>query len=286
MLRLFASLRNRKTARSAATSGLTRRRALGALAAFALAAPLSAGAFAAEPASSITVFAAASLREAFTAAAPAFTAKSGVAVVFDFAGSDALETQIASGAPADVFASANQAQMKKAADAGLLAGDPQVFARNRLVVIVPKDNPAKLASAADLARKGVKVVLAAPTVPVGNYARIAFANLAKRPAYGADFSTRVQANVVSEEIDVKAVATKVSLGEADAGVVYATDVTPALAAGVQVLAFPADSAPEAVYPLAVVRASKNADAARAFVTFILSPEGQGYLKARGFITGS
>ena len=85
---------------------------------------------------------------------------------------------------------------------------------------------------------------------------------------------------------MKAVATKVALGEADAGVVYATDVTPALAGSVQVLAFPPDSAPEAVYPIAVVRASKNADAARAFVTFVLSPEGQSYLKARGFIAGS
>ncbi|MFY9779976.1 MAG: molybdate ABC transporter substrate-binding protein [Candidatus Baltobacteraceae bacterium] len=265
-----------------------RRRVLGALLAFAAAVPLAVcgRASAAQPAPPITVFAAASLHEAFTAAAPAFTAKTGIAVVFDFAGSDTLETQIAAGAPADVFASANQAQMKKAGDAGLLAGDPQVFARNRLVVIVPKDDPAKIASPADLGRKGVKLVLAAPTVPVGNYARVAFANLAKLPGYGADFAARVEANAVSEELDVKAVATKVALGEADAGVVYATDVTPALAGSVQVLAFPPDSAPEAVYPIAVVRASKNADAARAFVTFVLSPEGQSYLKARGFIAGS
>ncbi len=264
-----------------------RRRVVGTLLALAVALPVSVAgnAFAAAPTSSITVFAAASLREAFTAAAPAFTAKTGVNVVFNFGGSDTLETQIESGAPADVFASANQTQMKKAVDDGMIAGDPQVFARNRLVVIVPKDNPAKIASVADLARKGVKVVLAAATVPVGNYARVAFANLAKQPAYGADFVSRVQANVVSEEVDVKAVATKVSLGEGDAGVVYTTDVTPALAPSVAVLAFPPNAAPEAVYPLAVVRASKNADAARAFLTFVLSPEGQGYLKQRGFITG-
>jgi molybdate transport system substrate-binding protein len=265
---------------------MNRRRALGALLAFTLAAPSAAGlpAGAATTGPTITVFAAASLHEAFTAAAPAFTAKSGVNVVFDFGGSDTLETQIAAGAPADVFASANQAQMKKAADASLLAGDPQVFARNRLVIIVPKGNPAKVASAQDLGRKGVKVVLADPTVPVGNYARVAFANLAKLPEYGADFPASVTANVVSEELDVKAVATKVSLGEADAGVVYATDVTPALAGSVQVIAFPPDSAPEAVYPIAVVRATKNADAARAFVSFVLSPDGQGYLKQRGFIS--
>jgi molybdate transport system substrate-binding protein len=244
----------------------------------AAAAPASAA-----PAPSITVFAAASLREAFSAAAPAFKAKTGFDVVFNFGGSDALETQIAAGAPADVFASADQTQMQKAVDAGLLAGDPQVFARNRLVVIVPKDNPGKIARLGDLARSGVKVVLAAPSVPVGNYARIAFANLAKVPPYGSDFEGRVEANVVSNETDVKAVAAKVSLGEADAGVVYATDVTPALANSVQIIAFPDDSAPQAVYPIAVVRASQHADAARAFVSFLLSPEGRGYLRTRGFI---
>ena len=163
----------------------------------ALAAFESAG-VAADTTSSITVFAAASLREAFDAAAPAFTGKTGIKVAYDFAGSDTLETQIAQGAPADVFASANQAQMKKSADAGLIAGDTQIFARNQLVVIVPRDDPASIASVGDLGRKGLKVVLAAAGVPVGDYARIAFANLSKNPAYGADFAGRVQANVVSE----------------------------------------------------------------------------------------
>jgi molybdate transport system substrate-binding protein len=248
----------------------------------ALAAFESAG-VAADTTSSITVFAAASLREAFDAAAPAFTGKTGIKVAYDFAGSDTLETQIAQAAPADVFASANQAQMKKAVDAGLIAGDPQIFARNRLVVVVPKDDPASVGSVADLGRKGVKVVLAAAGVPVGDYARVAFANLSKNPAYGADFGGRVQANVVSEEVDVKAVATKVSLGEADAGVVYATDVTPALAGTLRTVAFPPGAAPEAVYPIAVVKASNHADAAKLFVEFMLSSQGRGFLEQRGFI---
>ncbi len=229
----------------------------------------------------ITVFAAASLREAFTAAQPDFTRKTGVAVTFSFAGSDTLAAQIAQGAPADVFASANQIQMKKTAAAGLLAGDPTTFARNHLVVIVPKTNPGKVTAVADLGRPGVKVVLADPTVPVGNYARTAFKNLGGTSGYPADFAAAVEKNVVSNELDVKAVATKISLGEGDAGVVYATDVTPAIAANVTTIDFPPGTAPEATYPIAVLKAARNAAGAQAFVDFVLH-DGQTYLKARGF----
>jgi molybdate transport system substrate-binding protein len=242
-------------------------------------------AFAAETGTSIAVFAAASLRESFEAAAPAFTAKTGTKVTFSFAGSDTLETQIAEGAPADVFASANKAQIQKALDAGLLSGDPRIFARNQLVIVIPKDNPGRVKSALDLGRGGVRVVLAAPTVPVGNYARTAFTNLSKLPEYGAQFAQAVNANVVSNEVDVKAVVTKISLGEGDAGVSYLTDVTPAVAKSVSTVAFPAGAAPEAVYPIAVVKATKSPDAAKAFIDFILSPEGQVFLKERGFIAG-
>ena len=149
------------------------------------------------------------------------------------------------------------------------------------MVIVPVKGSA-VATVADLAKKGAKVVLAAPTVPVGKYARQTFANLAKDAAYGADFAARVQANVVSEEMDVKAVATKISLGEGDAGVVYATDVTPRLAPTVRVLRFPAGAAPEATYPIAVTKNPPNAGGARAFVQFITSPAGLSFLKVRGF----
>lgn len=240
-------------------------------------------AVAADPGAAITVFAAASLRESFEAAAPVFTTKTGTKVTFNFAGSDTLAAQIAQGAPADVFASANQSQMNKLRDAGLLAGDPRVFVRNVLVTIVPKGNPGHIAGIVDLAKPGVRLVVAAPTVPVGGYARTTFANLSKLPAYGAQFADAVAANVVSNEIDVKAVVTKVLLGEADAGVCYGTDVTPAVAKATATLVFPPGSAPEAVYPIAVVKASANAAAAKAFIEYVLSPEGQAFLKDRGFL---
>jgi molybdate transport system substrate-binding protein len=241
------------------------------------------GVRAADAAAPLSVFAAASLRESFEAAAPAFTSKTGTKVTFNFGGSDTLETQIAEGAPADVFASANKTQMQKADDAGLLAGEPRVFARNQLVVVVPKNNPGHVSSAKDLGRSGVRIVLAAPTVPVGSYARATFANLTKLPEYGAGFEQAVTANVVSNEVDVKAVVTKISLGEADAGVCYVTDVTPSVARSVSTIAFPAGAAPEATYPIAIVKATKNTAAAQAFIDFILSPDGQAFLKDRGFI---
>ncbi len=239
-------------------------------------APLAVAAAAEKPV--VTVFAAASLREAFDAAAPAFTKRTGYPVRFSYGGSDTLATQLRQGAPADVFVSANEAQLSRVAD---LVAAPRTLARNRLVVVAPK-NDDRVAALADLAKPGVKLVLAASTVPVGAYARQALANLAKDPSYGADYATRAGANVVSEETDVKAVATKIALGEADAGVVYATDVTPALAPKVRVLRFPPGAAPEAIYPIAVVKSAPNADGARAFADFITSPAGLAFLKARGF----
>jgi molybdate transport system substrate-binding protein len=234
-------------------------------------------------ADSITVFAAASLREAFEAAAPAFTKKTGTAVTFDFGGSDMLATQLLQAAPASVFASANEAQMKRIADAGLLAAPARTFARNRLVVITPKANARGVNALADLARPGVVVVLAAATVPVGAYARATFAKLDGRAGYGADFGQAVEKNVVSNELDVKAVATKIALGEADAGIVYASDVTPAIADKVRVVRLPLEAATDAAYPIAALAAAPNPAAARAFVNFMLG-DGQRYLKDRGFLS--
>jgi molybdate transport system substrate-binding protein len=242
--------------------------------------PLVAGPVAAQG-GKITVFAAASLREAFEAAAPAFTRKTGTAVTFNFGGSDTLATQIKQGAPADVFASANEAQMKALGDAGMLAGAPKTFARNRLVMIVPKANPAKITALAGLAKAGTKVVLGAPTVPVGSYARDTFKKLSGN-GFPADFAAAVEKNVVSNELDVKAVATKIALGEGDAGIVYSTDVTPDFASKVDVVALPTGASPDAVYPIAVVKGAPNASGAQSFVDFVLS-DGQAYLKARGFI---
>lgn len=230
-----------------------------------------------QPKAAVTVSAAASLREAFEAAAPQFTAHTGYTVRYDFGGSDMLAAQLLNGAPADVFAAANAAQMERVAT---LTEAPRTLAKNRLVVIAPRRDDA-VRTLGDLGKRGVRLVIAAPTVPVGAYSRAAFARLEGDPAYGAGFAARVEANVVSQETDVKAIAAKVALGEADAGVVYVTDVAP-IAANVRVLRFPNGVAPEAVYPIAVVKAAPNLAGARAFVDFITSPAGQAFLRARGF----
>jgi molybdate transport system substrate-binding protein len=253
-------------------------------------AALLAGAGFASPAGAqqdkITVFAAASLTEAYNAAGPAFTKKTGIAVTFNYGGSDTLATQIKQGAPADVFASANLAQMKVVNDAGLVSGAPKTFAKNRLVLISPKGAAMKFTSPADLAKPGAKVVLAAATVPVGGYARATFAKLSGTPGYPADFPGAVEKNVVSNELDVKAVVTKISLGEGDAGVVYSTDVTSSVAPKLNVLPFPSSFAPDIEYPIAALKNASDAKGAQAFVDYILSPEGQAFLKAQGFISPS
>lgn len=226
----------------------------------------------------VTVYAAASLREAFEAAGPQFTKRTGFPVRFSFGGSDALATQLLQGAPADVFASANEAQMARVA---ALVQTPRTLAHNRLVVIAAKDGPVR--ALGDLAKPDVRVILAAPSVPVGAYGRDALRALARMPEFGAGFDERVGARVASVETDVKAVATKIALGEGDAGIVYATDVTASIAPHVRVVAFPAGAAPEAAYPIAVLASAPNAAGARAFLSFITSAEGSAYLRARGYL---
>lgn len=249
-----------------------------------LALAFTAGPASAQSPAKITVFAAASLTEAFNALGPAFTKKTGIDVTFNYGGSDTLATQIKQGAPADVFASANLTQMKVVNDASLVAGTPKTFAKNRLVLIAPKGDSVKVATPLDLTTAGVKVVLAAPTVPVGSYARTTFGKMAGANGYPADFPAQVEKNVVSDELDVKAVVTKISLGEGDAGVVYSTDVTPTVAPKLIVFPFPAGVVPDIEYPVAVLKNATDAKSAQAFVDYVLSPDGQAFLKARGFIS--
>jgi molybdate transport system substrate-binding protein len=128
------------------------------------------------------------------------------------------------------------------------------------------------------------VVLAAPTVPVGGYARATFAKLAGQPGFPAGFPAAVESNVVSNELDVKAVVTKIALGEADAGVVYSTDVTPVVAAQLNEYPFPAALLPDIEYPIAALKNAPNPKGAQAFVDYIVSADGQAFLKARGFIS--
>jgi molybdate transport system substrate-binding protein len=158
----------------------------------------------------------------------------------------------------------------------------QVFAKNRLAVIVPKDNPAAIASPFDLAKTGVKLVIAEEGVPVGDYARQVFKNL-EVPRGGVGFADNILGNVVSNEANVKAVVTKVQLGEADAGIAYVTDVTPDVAADITIIPIEDAYNVIATYPIAVTTNAGNTDVAQAFIDFILSAEGQQILESYGFL---
>ena len=183
----------------------------------------------------LTVFAAASLTESFTEIGAAFEDEEDATISFNFAGSQALATQLIEGAEADVFASANVAQLQRAVEAEVIAGDSEIFARNELVIIVPADNPADITAPEDLAKEGLKITFAAEDVPVGQYTRQMLDLLAASPTAPEGFVESVEGNIVSNESNVKQVATKVQLGEADAGVVYSTDVTSDVRDDVQVV---------------------------------------------------
>jgi molybdate transport system substrate-binding protein len=226
------------------------------------------------PPAEVDVYAASSLAEAFADLAPRFEAAHGGAkVVLNLAGSQALRTQIEGGAPADVFASADGDHVDALQGEGLVAGDA-VFARNELVVVVPRGNPARVRTLADLAN-APRVVLAAPDVPVGRYARRLL------DAAGADFRARVEARVVSEETNVRMVLARVRMGEADAGVVYRTD---ARVAGdeVEIVEVPAALNVRGEYHAAVLKGAPHPDLARAWTDFLASPEARRVLADRGF----
>lgn len=230
------------------------------------------------------VFAAASLSDAFTEIARTFERRHpGLRVRMNFAGSQQLASQIEQGASADVFASADQRWMEYVRERKLVSGEPVVFARNRLVVIIPKTKPARLRRLQDLAATGVKFVIGADAVPAGRYSRIALRNLAREPGFGTDFATRVLRNVVSEEENVRSVVGKVQLGEADAGIVYRSDVTPGVARFLRVLEIPESANVLASYPIAMLEESKSRDLAQAFVDLVLSAEGQRVIDRRGLI---
>lgn len=235
----------------------------------------------------LNVFAAASLQGAFTDIGKAYSqAHSNVTVTFNFAGSDTLATQITQGAPADVFASANGAQMNVVVSAGEITGGAvKTFAHNRLVVIYPTANPANIQSLQDLGKSGVKVMLAAKTVPVGQYALTFLDSAAADPSFGASYKTNVLKNVVSYEADVKSVLAKVALGEADAGIVYTTDAATEKGK-VGTVTIPDGLNTIAVYPIGVVKASQQATTAQAFVDYVNSPDGQAILAKYGFIAGN
>jgi molybdate transport system substrate-binding protein len=213
----------------------------------------------------VTVFAAASLTDVFP--------KIDGTQKYSFAGSNALATQIRNGAPADVFASANTDIPAQLHTQGFV-DKPVNFTRNALVVVVPKSNPAGIKSVFDLTRDGVKIDVANAAVPVGAYTLQILKNM--------NLTAKVQANVVSQETDVREVLSKVALGQADAGFVYATDAK-SVAGKVTVLKLPAWAQPKVTYALAVVSRSPNKAAAQAFVRKVLSKQGQAQLARAGFL---
>jgi molybdate transport system substrate-binding protein len=204
-------------------------------------------------------------------------------VRFNFAASNQLALQIENGAHADVFASADQPWMAFVARHDRLAGSAEVFARNRMIAIVPRTNPARIGGLHDFARRGVKLVLAGQAVPAGAYARDVLHNLARRPEYGEDFARRVLANLVSEEENVRAVVTKVQLGEADAGFCYVSDTVGPVARYLRTFPIPDSLNVLADDPIAALKSASDSDAAHAFVARVLSPEGQRILARAGFI---
>jgi molybdate transport system substrate-binding protein len=235
--------------------------------------------------SAIVVFAAASLTDSYEAIGIAFEeANPGVEVLFNFGGSSTLASQLVQGAPADVFASANPHQMMIAAEGGRIAEPIRTFARNRLVLIVPASNPANIQSLHDLSNPGVRLILAAPEVPVRAYTDTMLQQMALDSAYGEVYAESVIANIVSEEPNVRQVAAKVALGEADAGVVYLSDVTPDIADEVLTFSIPDGFNTIATYPIAVTNDTRQPELATRFVEFVLSEMGQDILVEWGFVS--
>lgn len=217
----------------------------------------------------ITVFAAASLTAAFTTIGADFEkSHPGTMVKFTFSGSSTLVSQIQEGAIGDLFASADQPNMQRLVDARLLTGSPSTFAHNRLAIVVSAGNPKRIAGLSDLARPGLVIVLCAPAVPCGRYAAQALQKAG------------VTVKAASQEIDVKAALSKVALGEADAGIVYVTDIKAA-GPGVQGVDIPPSLNVIADYPIAVLKDSQNLPVARAFISYLLG-DGQRTLTRYGF----
>ncbi len=233
----------------------------------------------------LRVFAAASLVDAFNeVGADIQEANPNLNITFETAGSQTLVTQLQEGAEADVLATANNSTMATAVESGLIEGDPQIFTGNRLVIVTPEGNPAGIQSVDDLAGEDINLVVAAPEVPVGNYSRnvlCAYSTTAEAPE---GFIDAVNGNVVSEELDVRSVLAKVQIGEADAGIVYASDAVSANLAGtpVTVLEFPDSLNVTAAYPIAPV-AGGNVEMASAFIAYVLSEPGQATLERYGFV---
>ena len=228
----------------------------------------------------LTVFAASSLTDAFEELGEVFEEQNpGVEVRFNFAGSSALLAQLQQGAPADVFASADEAKMLDAGKAGLVR-EAQTFAENSPVVIVPPGNPAGVEELRNIAGRDLDLVLAQDGVPIAEYTDEILKKAGAR--YGDNFEDRVLENVVSRETDVRAATNRLALGEADAAFVYASDVTPEGRDGVEVIGIPAEINVVATYPIAVSESASNPELARKWVDLVSGEKGQRTMEEWGF----
>lgn len=239
----------------------------------------------ASPENTLQVFAAASLTESFTKIGADFERTNrGTAVVFNFSGSQQLVQQMAQGAQADVFASADLRQMEQAVEAGLVvSGTAVTFASNRLAVVLAPGNPGGIEDLAYLSQPGKRLVLASPEAPAGLYTQEFLLRMAGHPAFGPWYWEAVLANVVSYEPNVKAVFTKVRLGEADAGIVYASDLVAGDVPEAEGFLAPPEVSVRIHYPAAVLQASPRPELAQRFIDYLLSPAGQKILGEYGLL---
>jgi molybdate transport system substrate-binding protein len=229
----------------------------------------------------LTIFAASSLIDAFGELGKIFEKQNeGVEVKQSFESSSTLLTQIQQGAPADVFASAAQEEMDTAVKDGLVAGKPEVFVKNREIIMVPNDNPANVREFRDVANPGVRLVLAQKDVPAADYALQILDKANAR--YGGDFEKQVLSNVVSRESDVRASVNRVVIGDADATFGYASDYTPDIRDRVKVIPIPPDLNIIATYPIAALEDAKDPELAKKWVELVTSKEGQHVLKKWNF----
>jgi molybdate transport system substrate-binding protein len=232
----------------------------------------------------LTVFAAASLTEAFTEIGKEFeTANPGSKVTINFAGSQQLAQQLSQGAPADIYASADSQQMENVITAGRVeAGTDQIFINNQLAIVLPGDNPGNVHALKDLSRPGLHIILADAAVPVGRYSQEMLDRASKLNGFGAQFQESVLENVVSYEENVRAVLTKIILGEADAGIVYLSDYFGAREEEISMINIPGTVNVSASYYIALLSDSSNKEQGAAFIRLVLSPTGQEILERYGF----
>jgi molybdate transport system substrate-binding protein len=232
----------------------------------------------------LTVFAAASLTGALTDLAKEYdTSHPNIHVITNFDGSQALRTQIEQGADADLFLSANTKQLYALRDQGLMENNTiGLFAKNRLAVITPASNPGNITTLDDLSRPGIRLVIGTKDVPVGDYARQILKKMGNDTTYGPLYTSSVLANVISEETTVTGVVAKVQLGEADAGIVYESDITPENRDKFTVIAIPDKFNVIAEYPAGVVAASQHKEEAAAFLVYLNGEQGRATLAKYGF----